>query len=293
MKASIIIRTYNEARHLPELLMGIHSQVASGIEREIIVVDSGSTDETLEIAKSFQCQIKHIRKEDFSFGRSLNLGCASATGEALVIVSGHCIPANDRWLANIVAPLADGKAAFVYGRQIGNESSRFSECRIFEKYFPHTSQMPQAGFFCNNANSALLRSVWQQYQFDESLTGLEDMHLAKQLTSKGMAIGYVAEAVVHHLHDETWARIKNRFEREAIALQYIMPEVHLSLSDFLRYTCASILHDFGVAIQGRRFLKYAPEIVMYRIAQYWGSYRGNHYLRKVSHQRKERYFYPR
>ncbi|CAG4884359.1 Glycosyl transferase family 2 [Georgfuchsia toluolica] len=293
MKASIIIRTYNEARHLPDLLKGIRSQVSPGVESEVVVVDSGSTDQTLDIAKHYDCNIEHIRKEDFSFGRSLNLGCASASGDALVIVSGHCIPANDNWLANIVAPLADGRVVLVYGRQIGNGTSRFSECRIFEKYFPPASQVPQEGFFCNNANSAILRSVWQQNPFDESLTGLEDMHFAKQLTSKGMAIGYVADAVVQHLHDETWSRIKNRFEREAIALQYIMPEVHLSFSDFLRYTCTSIFHDCGEAIQSGQFIKYAPEIVMYRISQYWGSYRGNHYHRKISRQRKERYFYPR
>jgi len=293
MKASIVIRTYNEAHHLPDLLGRIRSQISPGIESEVIVVDSGSTDGTPEIAFHYQCQIIHISKEDFTFGRSLNLGCAAASGEVLIFVSGHCIPANNNWLAKVVAPLIDGKAILVYGRQIGNDTSRFSECRIFEKYFPGVSQIPQVGFFCNNANLAMLRSVWQQHQFDESLTGLEDMHLAKQLSGKGMDIGYVADAVVYHLHDETWGRIKNRFEREAIALQHIMPEVHLSLADFLRYTCTSILNDFSVAIQGKKFLKYAREIVMYRIAQYWGSYRGNQFHRSVSKVRKERYFYPR
>lgn len=293
MQASIVIRTYNEARHLADLLKGIQSQIAPGVESEVILVDSGSTDATLDIAERFQCRIEHIHKEDFSFGRSLNLGCASASGDALVIVSGHCIPANDNWLARIVEPVIDGRVALVYGRQIGNGSSRFSECRIFEKYFPSVSQIPQEGFFCNNANAAILRSVWQRYPYDESLSGLEDMHLAKQLAGKGMAIGYVAEAVVYHLHEETWVRIKNRFEREAIALQHIMPEVHLSLADFLRYATSSILLDLGASVQSKQFLKYAPEIVMYRISQYWGSYRGNHYHRKLSRQRKERYFYPR
>jgi len=292
MKASIIIRTYNEARHLPNLIKGIQSQVAHGMESEIIVVDSGSTDGTLDIAKHFQCHIEYIRKEDFSFGRSLNLGCASASGDILVIVSGHCIPVHDNWLAKIVEPLVDGRIALVYGRQIGDNTSRFSECRIFEKYFPCVSHVPQEGFFCNNANSAILRSVWQQYPFNESLTGLEDMYLAKQLVGNGMSIGYVAEAIVYHLHDETWTHIKNRFEREALAMQHIMPEIHLSLADLLWYTLASIMFDFGAAVQCGHFLKYAPDVVMYRIAQYWGSYRGNHYHRKISRQRKERYFYP-
>lgn len=293
MKASIVIRTYNEARHLPDLLKGIRSQVAPGVDSEIILVDSGSTDATLEIARRFECRIENIRKEDFSFGRSLNIGCAASSADVLVFVSGHCIPANDSWLARIVTPLADGRAALVYGRQVGNGSSRFSECRIFEKYFPTVSQIPQEGFFCNNANSAMLQSVWQQNPFDERLTGLEDMYLAKELTGKGLAIGYVADAIVYHLHDETWTHIKNRFEREAIALRHIMPEVHLSLPDLLRYVTSSILLDLGAALHSKQFMKVAPEIVMYRIAQYWGSYRGNHDHRQLSRQRKERYFYPR
>lgn len=293
-KATVIIRTYNEARHLPELLESIRTQIVSNVELEVLVVDSGSTDDTLDIARGFHCRIEHIRKEDFSFGRSLNTGCAAATGDALVFISGHCIPASDMWLDRLLEPLAEGRAALAYGRQMGNGLSRFSECRIFEKYYPKDSRVPQQeGFFCNNANAALLRDVWQANPFDESLAGLEDMHLAKQLVGKNMAVAYVAEAAVYHLHDETWEEIKNRFERESIALQYIMPEIHVSFEDFLRYASSSILLDSRAAMQQKELFRRLGEIVMYRIAQYWGSYRGNHYHRIMSRQRKERYFYPR
>jgi len=292
-KISVIVRTFNEARHIPDVLKGIRSQVIQGASFEIIVVDSGSTDGTLDIAESFDCRIEHIPRESFSFGRSLNIGCSAASGSVLVMISGHCIPANASWLAELVAPLANGRVALAYGCQRGDGSSHFSECRIFEKYFPSTSVIPQEGFFCNNANSAVLRSVWEQYQFDEGLTGLEDMHLAKRIIGEGLCVGYVAEALVHHLHDETWGRIKSRFEREAIAMRHIMPEVHLSFADFMRYASSSILLDFGAAIQTKQFLRYAPEIIMYRLSQYWGSYRGNHRHRKLSREVKERYYYPR
>lgn len=293
MKVSIIIRTYNEARHLPDVLRGIQSQAGSGLSREIIVVDSGSTDGTLDIARTFDCRVEHIRKQEFSFGRSLNIGCAAASGDVLVMISGHCIPADEHWLSRIVQPLADGRAVLVYGCQRGDASSRFSECRIFERFYPAASQVPQRGFFCNNANSALLRSVWERFPFDEDLTGLEDMHLGKRLVGAGLPIGYVADAIVRHLHHESWIGIKNRFEREAIAMQHIMPEVHLSIGDLLRYTLSSILLDLRTAIRRGQLLQYWSEIVAYRIAQYWGSYRGNHDHRELSRQVKERYFYPR
>ncbi len=293
MKASIVIRTYNEQRHLPDLLRGISHQHLEHLEKEVIVVDSGSTDRTLEIARAFGCRVEHIPKAQFSFGGSLNVGCGVATGDALVIISGHCIPASKHWLNRLVEPLRQKQVVWTYGRQIGNGLSRFSERRIFEKHFPAESRVPQEGFFCNNANSALLAEVWRAHPFDEKLTGLEDMHLAKKLVSLGMDIGYVAEAPVYHIHEETWSNVKNRFEREAIALQFIMPEVHVTLLDFMRYLSSSLLFDYAAALQEKAFMNNVSDIFKYRLAQYWGSYRGNHFHRQLSKQQKERYFYPR
>lgn len=293
MKASVIIRTYNEERHLPDLLQGIHRQHAPDIDKEVIVVDSGSTDRTLDIARQFRCRIEHIPRSCFSFGRSLNIGCQAGTGEVLVFVSGHCIPATEHWLDRLVEPLEQKKVVWTYGRQMGNGISRFSECRIFDKYFPRESRIPQQGFYCNNANSALLADVWKAHPFDEEITGLEDMHLAKKLVGLGMSIGYVAEAPVFHIHEEKWSNVKNRFEREAIALQFIMPEVQLTFGDFLRYLSSALLFDYGMAVQERAFMRNVLDVFLYRLAQYWGAYRGNHVLRQLSRRQKEKYFYPR
>lgn len=294
MKASIVIRTYNESKHLPALLQAISEQdLEEGKPFETIVVDSGSTDGTLDIANSFGCRLLHISKEEFSFGRSLNMGCLAAQGECLVFISGHCIPENNHWLECLVAPLGRDRIAYSYGGQIGGTDSHFSECQIFAKYFPAVSKIPQEGFYCNNANSALLRSVWLETPFNEEVTGLEDMHLAKLLVAKGMKIAYVTEARVYHLHDETWAKIRHRFEREAIALQYIMPEIHIGFNDFLRYTVSAILLDVGAAMQMHVLRKTLGEIILYRFSQFWGAYRGNQFHRNLSRRRKEMYYYPR
>ena len=292
MKASIVIRTLNEARHLPELLLSIKEQSYDG-EIEVIVVDSGSTDRTVEIAEMHGAKLVYIKREDFSFGRSLNYGCAAATGDHLIFISGHCIPVNERWLDDLTRPLRDGQAVYSYGRQIGNHVSRFSECQLFNKYFPAESAIPQEGFFANNANSALVRTVWQTYRFDESLTGLEDMELGKRLVADDLRIAYVAEAAVYHLHDENWRQVRRRYEREAIALQRIMPEVQMNLADFARYFASAVLLDTGAALQeGKRASTYG-NILAFRLMQFWGSYRGNHDHRKLSRQMKEKYFYPR
>jgi glycosyltransferase involved in cell wall biosynthesis len=292
LKASIVIRTYNEQRFLAELLAGIREQ-RTDFEHETVLVDSGSTDRTVAIAEEFGCRIERIEKDRFSFGRSLNIGCRAARGECLVFVSGHCIPADEHWLGRLVAPLGRDSIAYTYGCQRGNGQSRFSECQIFSKYFPDKSRVPQEGFYCNNANAALLRSVWEQHPFDEDLTGLEDMHLSKQLVGKGYKVGYVADAAVYHLHDESWAQVRRRFEREAIALQHIMPEIHLSITDFMRYFTSAVLLDLGSALQRKMLRRLAGEIFMYRLMQFWGAYRGNHMHRRLSRARKEQYFYPK
>jgi glycosyltransferase involved in cell wall biosynthesis len=77
VEVSIVIRTYNEQRHLPELLAAISHQEVD-FEFETVIVDSGSTDNTLDIAKKFGCRISHIPKTEFTFGRSLNVGCEKA-----------------------------------------------------------------------------------------------------------------------------------------------------------------------------------------------------------------------
>lgn len=292
MDASIIIRTYNEAVWLPSVFRLLEEQ--QGASFEVIVVDSGSTDDTVEIAKRHSARIVHIAKADFSFGRSLNVGCIAAEGDVLVFLSGHCLPIGERWLANLIAPVKDGACVYSYGRQVAHpDITKYSERQIFEKFFPATSRGPSVDIACNNANSALSRTIWLQNRFDESLTGLEDMELAKRLVGLGYLIGYVAEAPVTHIHEESWTRVKIRYERESIALQRIIPEIQMSLIDAARYCLSAIGHDLMLARRDGVLLKSAHEVAMFRTMQYWGAYRGNHEHRKLSRSMKEEYYYPR
>lgn len=289
---SIIIRTLNEAKHLNELLTAIKQQKTQGLSTEIIIVDSGSTDGTLEIAKQHHCHIEHIDKKNFSFGRSLNFGCFAAAGDVLAITSGHCVPVDDHWLLRLCQPILDGHAQYTYGRQYAGADSHFSEQRIFAKYYPETSQIPQNGYFCNNANSAIHRDSWMTLRFDEDLTGLEDMELAQRLVGAGGKVAYVADAGVHHHHSESWAQVRRRFEREAIALQKIMPQLHVNIWDTIRYIGMSVYKDWRTASKQSVKKVSLTNIVLYRWNQYIGSWRGNHEHRKLSHEEKEKYFFP-
>ena len=292
MIVSIVIRTLNEAKNLNDLLTNIEVQETYDLEIEVILVDSGSTDKTLDIAESHRCKIIHITREEFSFGRSLNKGCEAAIGEILVMISGHCVPTDSCWLQELCQPLIDNRASYTYGRQVGGPDSHYSECRIFAKYYPEESQIQQVDFYCNNANSAIKRAAWARYEFDEKLTGLEDMELAKRLVNDGEKIAYVAEACIYHYHDESWSGIKRRFERESIALQAIMPQIHIGKRDLIRYIITSIWFDWKKAWHEKVFNEKAVEIFQYRFYQYWGIYAGNNDHRKLSHAQKEEYYFP-
>ena len=132
-EASIVIRTFNEEKHIGNLLRAIKKQDHK--DYEVIIVDSGSTDRTLEIVEEFDAEVIKIEPRDFTFGYALNIGCEAASGKYLVFVSAHIIPTDNKWLSNLLIPFQDKKVAMVYGRQIGNSESKFSEKMDFERLF--------------------------------------------------------------------------------------------------------------------------------------------------------------
>jgi len=293
-RVSVVFRALNEERWFDEALKACKAQVLdAGTDVEFVLVDSGSTDETIPIARRHGCRIVHINKSEFTFGRSLNMGCDAAQGDILVFISAHCIPASDRWLANLVRPLIDGQCQYSYGRQVGHDVSRFSEHRVFNHYFGDESLLPQEGFFCNNANSAILRNVWSRYRFDEAVTGLEDMVLAKAIVSDGGQIGYVADAPVIHIHEETLQQTHRRYYREALTMRGIMPEVHFHIWDMVRCCAAGMTHDLVDATRSGVLFREAGGILAFRFMQYWGTYRGHNEHRVLSQAQKVSYYYPR
>lgn len=293
IEISLIIRTFNEEKYLPILLKKIQSQSVFG-KTEIIIVDSGSTDSTLSIAEKYQAKIVKIPKSIFTFGKSLNLGCSIAKGNFLVIVSAHCIPTNNYWIENLIIPLRKGQCVYSYGRQIGCKKTFFSESEIFRKYYPNKSNFPQKGYFCNNANSAILKSTWQNNKFDENLTGLEDLDLAKKLCILGGKIGYVSEACVHHCHKETWQQISRRFERESYALLKICPEITLNKRNLIFFTFSAIYLDYKKAFGMNLLFKdnNLKDIFLYRCYQFWGSFKGNKITKRLNQEMSNRYFFP-
>lgn len=290
MNCSLIIRTFNEEKHIAKLLVGIIEQSVNDLE--IILVDSGSTDATISIASKFPVNILHIEPSSFSFGRSLNLGCSAAQGEYLIFASAHVYPVFNDWLQRILDPFKDSKVALVYGKQRGDATTKFSEHRIFSQWFPDESVDNQQTPFCNNANAAIRKSVWEEIKYNNDLTGLEDIEWAKRAQELGFTISYMADAEVRHIHEETSLQIFNRYKREGIAYSFIFSDQTFSLFDLIKLWTANTISDYIYAIKKREFMKNIVSIPLFRMLQFFGTYRGYKQRSSVSNSLKNRFYYP-
>lgn len=290
MKCSIVIRAYNEAKHLGRLFEGIRSQTLH--EPEVIVVDSGSQDATVHIAEQNGARIVRIAPEQFSFGRSLNMGIAAASEDYIVIASAHVRPVYPDWLECLLRPLEDSSIALTYGKQRGTASSHFSEHQILRQWFPDQDDADQASPFCNNANAAIRRTLWHQQAYDEELTGLEDVAWAKWAQAQGHRVAYVSHAEVIHVHAERPRRVYERYRREGMAFKRIFPESHFSLYDFGRLTLSNIARDIEEAARAGAAWEQLLSIAWFRTMQFWGTYKGYRNSSTVTQALRQTFYYP-
>ncbi len=288
---SIIIRACNEEQHIGRLLDGIAHQTLQ--EHETILVDSGSTDHTLEIAANYPLRVVHVQPDEFTFGYSLNQGISQSIGELIVIASAHVYPVYPDWLECLLKPFDDPQVALTYGKQRGSASNKFSEQQIFHHWYSEHSQPHQPYPFCNNANAAIRRSVWENHRYDETLPGLEDLAWAHHVMAQGHAISYVAEAEVVHIHDETPRAVYNRYRREAMAFKRLFPQERYNLWNLVHNLASNITSDARQAAHQRKLGSHLAEICWFRWMQFWGTYRGYRQSGPLTWQLRQTFYYPR
>ena len=278
---SIIIRTLNEAKHLEKLLKGIHEQNYS--DWEIVLVDSGSTDGTLDIARCYGAKIFHIPQKEFTYGRSLNLGCQSAEGRYLVFVSGHVWPVTNNWLSNLIKPFAEPSVAMAYGRQRGTDASRLAEKRDLDTYYGPASSILVNEPRGNNGNAAIRRDLWLGQPFDETLPGLEDVDWVSKVQRKGYRVYYAADAVVYHLHEESLKQLYRRHLREATAYKAMFPRYKVAWTKAARGLAYLVVTDTLHALRERQLGKIV-QIPGSRMVEMLGSYRGARYQKRLNYE---------
>lgn len=213
--ASVVIRAKNEEQEIGATLDGVFGQ--TGVPRfEVIVVDSGSTDRTLEIIRRFTIRLVQIRPEDFSYGRSLNRGIAEAHAELVVILSAHSAPVDQHWLAEIMKPFSDPTVAGVYGRQVPRANATFLErfnlvnCGLLSL----SARRQERDMMFSNVNSAVRRRLALAHPFAEDIRAGEDFEWADWYQRCGWAVYYQPTAAVYHSHGDSLMRLARRLRND-------------------------------------------------------------------------------
>lgn len=215
---SVIIPTLNAAGTLKIILESL--AVQDHPVSETIIIDSGSTDQTIAIAEYYGTKVITIPPEDFDHGATRNRAASLAKGEILIFITQDAIPLDTLLINNLIKPLADPEVALSYARQIASTSASSAEQFLRLNNYPQKSllknkdDIPFLGiktFFCSNACAAYNHRHFDKLGgFPEPVVCNEDMLFAVKAINKGLKVAYRADAVVAHTHNLS---VKQTFKR--------------------------------------------------------------------------------
>lgn len=209
-KISVVIRTYNEQKHLEEVLESLSNQTYKNFE--IILVDSESTDNTLNIAKKYNVKIVQIKKKDFNYSYASNVGVKNATGDIVCFLSGHSVPAYNDYLQKTNEIFQNEKVGGCYGdvialkdgsiwekayNKLGYIKNKILNKNINVKY---ETEIHPGILSCSNAS--VRKTIFNKYEFADALgkKGGEDVELAYRIINEGLFVAQVPDLLVKHSH---------------------------------------------------------------------------------------------
>ena len=223
---SLILLTYNGGPLLAATLNAIASQSLEHAGQplpspEIIAIDSGSTDGTLDLLRQHGITPHIIPHEEFGHGRTRNLGASLAHGQWLVYLSQDAVPASPLWLSRLTRHLADPGVAAAFGRQLPPAGLGPIETFFLEQTYPprastHSPTGQAAGrasirrIFFSNVNAAIQKSAWQQCPFPTDVLMSEDQAFAQAVARAGYSLVYDPDAAVIHGHRYSLSQLFRR-----------------------------------------------------------------------------------
>ena len=224
---SVIVRTYNEQKWVAETLKQLFKGTFKNFE--VIIIDSGSTDQTLKIVKQFPiAKISKIKKSNYTPGYSLNKGINQAQGKFICILSAHSVPTGKNFLdIGVKAIKSDPRLCGIDGYYSALPDGSFWEKRrIFTYFWAYLLNLPDPRHYntLDNTHSIIKKSCWQLYPFDEKLESCEDYDWAQEMISRGFKVKRVPRFFCFHSHglnrkqeqarQDEWAQIKTKIDKK-------------------------------------------------------------------------------
>ncbi len=215
---TIVIPVKNGGKLLEECLAMIAKQ-QTNLNFEVICVDSGSKDNSVEIIKGFGFELYEIAPSDFGHGKTRNFGAFKGSGKFIVFITQDAIPANEFWLDNLVKPMvSDSNIVGAFGKHLPHHDCNLFDIRDLKNHFlwferknkiiqledkkryeNDTSYRNYITFFSDN-NSCVRRSVFEKKPYAD-VQFAEDQIWMKARMEEGYKKVYVKDAAVHHSHN--------------------------------------------------------------------------------------------
>lgn len=288
---SVIIPTRNAEGHIRSLLDSLRRQ---SVPSETILIDSSSTDNTVNIAESFGAKTKIIVSGLFGHGKTRNQAVALATSDIIVFLTQDALPADERFLENLIKPLKNPEIAAAYGRQIPKMDAKPTE--KFSRFFnyPDTPLIKDSNafsmlgiktFFFSNVCSAIRRKEFEKLGgFSENLIMNEDMLFAGRLIKGGYKIAYVPEARVIHSHNYSLGQQFRRYFDIGVFLRKNLET--LNYADPNNVGASFLKEEFRYLIRNG-YYRWCPYLAGEAVSKFIGYKFGRHYdLLPLSIRRK-------
>ncbi len=301
-KVSVVIPTKNAGLVFRKVLQALKAQEYEG-DIELIAIDSGSTDGTLEVASEFGATVIVVPPAEFDHGLTRNRGIEAASGDIIVMMSQDAVPGNPYLARNFVSAFDDPKIAGAYARQVAAEEADVltkrnaaaalagrtaREVHWIEDWAAYRKLSPvERYYFCNfdDVCSAIRKSVWRSIPFRASDFG-EDLDWSQQILEAGWKIAYWPEAYVVHSHQPSFRYL---YERHRLTLRKLHQQFGVStvpsLKSLMKRTLYSSVGDWAYVIRHESRIpalgKAMLQVPFYSFASLYGQYRGVKDARKL------------
>jgi rhamnosyltransferase len=239
MRISVIIPTLNAGVYIEKLLSILQAQDIT--YSEVIIIDSSSRDNTVDIAQGFGAKTVVIPRYTFNHGKTRNIAAVKAKGDILVFMTQDALPLEYTLLRNLTTPLQIPDIASTFGRQV--PKSNASPLEVFARQFnyPETGSIKGIDdikkygiktFFFSNVCSAIKKELFLKVgMFPEDVRANEDMLMAAKLILNGYKVAYIPEAKVIHSHNfsllqqfRRYYNIGSSLKNNSWILKYTLPE---------------------------------------------------------------------
>ncbi|MBQ3509768.1 MAG: glycosyltransferase [Peptococcaceae bacterium] len=234
-RVSVIIPTYNAGKQFEELLEILNKQKHLDF-LEIVVVDSGSRDNTVALCENYNATLIQISNEEFSHSYARNLGAEKAKGDILLFMTQDAMPSSDNWVAEMIAPIIDENIAAVSCREKcpADTELYYKISSEIHAEFMGFSHEDKTGMYRNgydelslrkNANlndvaCAVQKKIFQNFQYRYDFA--EDLDLGVRLIKKGYAIKFLSNVAVIHGHNRSAEYYLKRSLVETLSLDLIL-----------------------------------------------------------------------